>query len=90
MYYTQRLRDLREDRDLTQEQVAKALHMKREQYRRYENGINEIKAKHIILIANYYNVSTDYILGLTNNPKPNLNIKNNVTINGSKNKLNFN
>lgn len=89
MYYTQRLKVLREDRDLTQEQVAKDLEMKREQYRRYENGINEIKAKHIILFAQYYNVSTDYILGLTNEPKPNWNIKNNVTINGGKNKLNF-
>ena len=44
MYYTERLQQLREDRDLTQEQVANALRMKREQYRRYETGINEIKA----------------------------------------------
>jgi DNA-binding XRE family transcriptional regulator len=89
MYYTQRLKDLREDRDLTQEQVAKELNMKREQYRRYENGINEIKAKHIILFAQYYNVSTDYILGLTNNPQKNWTTKNNITINGGKNKINF-
>lgn len=84
MYYTQRLKDLREDNDLTQEELAEKLGMKREQYRRYENGINEIKAKHIIMFANFYNVSTDYILGLTNNPKPSYQIKNNVNINYGK------
>ncbi len=65
MYYTERLQQLREDRDLTQEQVANALGMKREQYRRYETGINEIKASHIIRFAKFYNVTTDYLLGLT-------------------------
>ena len=89
MNYTQRLKDLREDNDLTQEQLAKKLNMKREQYRRYEAGINEIKASHIILFAKFYNVSTDYILGFTNDPKPNWQIKNNVNIYGGKNKFNF-
>lgn len=65
MYYTERLRELREDNDLTQEQVANALGLKREQYRRYEAGINEIKASHIIKIARFYHISTDYLLGLT-------------------------
>lgn len=76
MYYTQRLKDLREDRDLTQEELAKKLHMKREQYRRYETGINEIKASHIIMFAKFYNVSTDYILGLTNSVHKEWTIKN--------------
>lgn len=66
MYYTERLKELREDNDLTQEQVAKAIGLKREQYRRYETGINEIKASHIIKFAKFYNVSSDYILGLSN------------------------
>ncbi len=66
MYYTERLKELREDSDLTQEQVATALGLKREQYRRYETGINEIKASHIIMFAKFYNVSSDYILGLSN------------------------
>lgn len=70
MYYTQRLKDLREDNDLTQEELAKLLNMKREQYRRYEAGINEIKASHIIMFAKFYNVSADYILGLSNEYKP--------------------
>lgn len=66
VYYTERLRQLREDNELTQEQVANAIGIKREQYRRYEMGINEIKASHIIKFANFYKVSTDYILGLSN------------------------
>lgn len=76
MHYTQRLKDLREDKDLTQENLAKKLNMKREQYRRYETGINEIKASHIIMFAKFYNVSADYILGLTNEPTNKWNIKN--------------
>ena len=67
-YYTERLKGLREDKDLTQEQVAAALGLKREQYRRYETGLNEIKASHIIKFAKFYNVSSDYILGLINTP----------------------
>ena len=53
MHYTQRLEDLRKDRDLTQEQVAKMLGLKREQYRRYETGINEIKAGFIMKVCRF-------------------------------------
>lgn len=70
MQYTQRLEDLRKDKDLTQEQVAKLLDLKREQYRRYETGINEIKASFLIKVCKFYNVSADYILGFTNEYKP--------------------
>ena len=70
MKYTQRLEDLRKDRDLTQEQLAFALGLKREQYRRYETGINEIKAGFIIKICEFYNISADYLLGFTNDAKP--------------------
>lgn len=69
MQYTQRLEDLRKDKDLTQEQVATLLGLKREQYRRYETGINEIKVSFIIKICKLYNVSADYLLGFTNNYK---------------------
>ena len=65
MYYTERLKELREYNDLTQEQVAQAIGIKREQYRRYETGINEIKASYIIKFAKFYEVTSDYILGLT-------------------------
>ncbi len=65
MYYTERLKELREYNDLTQEQVAQAIGIKREQYRRYETGINEIKASYIIKFAKFYEVTSDYILGLS-------------------------
>lgn len=70
MQYTQRLEDLRKDKDLTQEQVATLLGLKREQYRRYETGINEVKASFIIKACKLYNVSSDYLLGITNTYKP--------------------
>lgn len=70
MYYTERLKDLREDRDLTQQEVADFIGIQREQYRRYEKGINEVKASFIVKICKLYNVSADYILGLTNNKIP--------------------
>ncbi len=70
MQYTQRLEDLRKDSDLTLEQIAKALNLPREQYRRYEVGINEVKAGFIIKVCKFYNVSADYLLGLTNEYKP--------------------
>ena len=66
MHYTERLKELREYNDLTQEQVAQAIGIKREQYRRYETGINEIKASYIIKFAKFYEVTSDYILGLSN------------------------
>jgi transcriptional regulator with XRE-family HTH domain len=66
MHYTQRLKDLREDRDLTLQELADELSLSREQYRRYERGINEIKAGFIIQICEFYNVSADYLLGFTN------------------------
>lgn len=69
MNYTQRLKDLREDKDYTQQDVAEILGMQREQYRRYEAGINEIKVSFIIKICKLYNVSADYLLGFTNTYK---------------------
>lgn len=69
MHYTQRLEDLRKDKDLTQEQVAEQLELKREQYKRYETGINEIMASFIIKVCKFYNVSADYLLGFTDTYK---------------------
>lgn len=66
----QRIRNIREDKDLTQEQVAKSIGLKREQYRRYETGENEMKVSHIIKLCRYYKLSADYILGLTDEPQP--------------------
>ena len=66
MYHYQRLRDLREDADLKQRQIAELLDMTAQQYSLYERGDREIPFHHIITLAKYYNVSIDYIAGLTN------------------------
>jgi len=68
--YYPRIKDLREDRDWTQQQVADYLHMKQPQYSRYERGIRDVPTDILIRLAMLYGTSTDYILGLTNNSKP--------------------
>ncbi len=67
--YFDRLKDLREDNDLTQREVAAYLKTTQQVYSRYENGLNEIPIRHIIALSNFYNVSCDYILGQTDNKK---------------------
>lgn len=64
-----RIRDLREDKDLLQKDVANFLNMTQQQYSRYETGIQTITTELLIKLAKFYNVSTDYILGLTNTKK---------------------
>lgn len=61
--YFKRLEELRIDHDLTQQQVAELLGCQREVYRRYEKGTRTIPADFLIRLADYYHVSTDYILG---------------------------
>lgn len=63
--YFQRITDLRQDHDLTQQEVADILNCKREVYRRYEKGIREIPVSYAITLAKYYHVSLDYLLGLS-------------------------
>lgn len=65
-YIYPRIRDLREDRDLTQEEVAKKLNLYLTQYRRYETGETEVPTHIIKELAYFYNVSADYLLGITN------------------------
>lgn len=67
----QRIRDLREDKDLKQWQIAKILNCSQQVYSNYELGQRDIPTDILIQLSNYYNVSTDYILGLTNNPRRN-------------------
>lgn len=62
-----RIRDLREDNDLTQKQVAKLLMCDQSLYSKYERGEREIPLKLIIELAKFYSVSVDYIVGLTDN-----------------------
>lgn len=66
MYYYQRLRDLREDCDKTQKEIADYLGIIQNQYHRYESGKREIPYHMVIRLAKYYKVSIDYIAGLTN------------------------
>jgi len=70
MNYYPRLRDLREDRDLTQDELVKILNMHKTTYTNYEQGKREPPFELIIKLAKFYNVTIDYIAGLTNNPKP--------------------
>lgn len=65
-----RIRDLREDRDLTQSQIADYLHIKQNTYSQYENGQRQISISALIALARFYHTSTDYILGLTEEKKP--------------------
>ena len=65
MYRYQRLRDLREDKDLLQRDIAQLLATSERQYSRWETGFSEILAHHLITLADYYNTSVDYILGRT-------------------------
>lgn len=63
--YIKRIRDLREDNDLTQTTIAQLLGTSQTMYARYERGANEIPVRHIIKLCKFYNVSADYLLGLT-------------------------
>ena len=64
-----RIRELREDKDITQENLAGQLDMKRQQYCRYEQGYRDLPTDVLIKLSEIFGVSTDYILGLTNNPQ---------------------
>lgn len=64
-----RIRDLREDRDLTQKELARALNCSQQVYSNYELGQRDIPTDILIMLSEFYNVSTDYILGISNNPQ---------------------
>ena len=69
MYFS-RLRDLREDKDMKQEHVGKLLGICQSIYSRYERGFQPIPIRHLLTLADFYQTSTDYILGRTNELKP--------------------
>ena len=71
----EKLRDIREDHDLTQKEMADILNVKRPAYSLWELGINIIPLKYLIKFADYFNYSLDYVLGLTNNKHKYLNNK---------------
>ena len=65
-----RIKDIREDLDLTQREIADYLHIKQNTYSQYENGQRQIPISMLIALARYYNTSTDYLLGLTDVKSP--------------------
>jgi transcriptional regulator with XRE-family HTH domain len=69
LYNYQRIKDLREDNDLTQGEVAALLKTTQQQYSKYELGIQEIPVHHLITLADFYKTSTDYLLNRTDNKK---------------------
>ena len=65
-----RLRDLREDHDMTQSAIAELLHIKQNTYSQYENGQRQIPLDLLIQLAAFYQTSTDYLLGITDDSRP--------------------
>ena len=65
-----RIKELREDKDITQREIADYLHIKQNTYSQYENGQRQLPIECLIALSKYYNTSTDYILGLTDERKP--------------------
>ena len=69
MYIYQRLRDMREDFDKKQEDIASVLNITRQQYQLYESGKREMPMHHFVILAKYYNVSLDYLAGVIDPPR---------------------
>ena len=69
MFVYQRLKDMREDSDKKQEDIASILNITRQQYQLYESGKREMPMHHFAVLARYYNVSLDYLAGLTDTPR---------------------
>ena len=65
-----RIKDLREDSDTTQKEIADYLHIKQNTYSQYENGHRQLPIEVLIALAKYYHTSTDYLLGLTDERRP--------------------
>ena len=65
-----RIRDIREDNNYTQKQIANILGIQQNSYSQLENGVNNIQIDHLIKLAKFYKTSTDYLLGLTDEKKP--------------------
>lgn len=68
-HYIKRIRDQRQDHNLTQKQIAVVLQTTRQVYSRYEKGDNELPIRHLITLARFYRVSTDYLLGESDDPR---------------------
>lgn len=69
MNYYQRLRDMREDNDQSQDAIAQLLNTTRQQYARWESGAYQMPIENYKILAKYYNISLDYLAGLTDKPR---------------------
>lgn len=91
MYVLTRIREIRKEKGLSQKEIAKMINMNQTQYSRYERGENEIKVNVLIDICRALEVSSDYILGLTDDPRPvkeTVKVKNQIqNINGGNNHI---
>lgn len=65
-----KIKEVREDRDITQSDIAKHLHIKQNTYSQYENGVRQIPLALLVELAKYYGTSVDYLLGLTDEKRP--------------------
>lgn len=70
MDYRERLRQLREDRDLTQAEIGKIIQKSQQGYNHIETGRAELKIEDLVSLCRFYNLSADYVIGLTNQPSP--------------------
>ena len=70
MDYRERLRNIREDRDLTQSQIGVVINKSQQGYNHIETGRAELKIEDLIKLCRFYDVSADYLIGLTNKPTP--------------------
>ncbi len=90
MDYITRIRNLREDHDKTQQEIAELLGTSQTMYARYERGANEMPIRHLIKLAAYYHVSLDYLCGLTDHKKaypPS--VKSQTSLKGASQRTNF-
>ena len=69
MHFFQRLCDMRTDAEKTQEEIAKILGISRQHYSMYERGLRELPMHHFMTLAKYYNISLDYLSGLSSTPR---------------------
>ena len=81
MKYNEIIRGLREDKDLTQSELGKIFNVNQITISQYERGTRALSIEMLVLYAKFFNVSADYIIGLTQNPTPKWTIKNNININ---------
>ena len=70
MDYRERLRNIREDRDLTQAEIGRLLNKSQQGYNHIESGRAELKIEDLVTLCRFYNLSADYIIGLVNKPRP--------------------